>query len=312
MRRALARGHRLKRGAERSLFLLPAIVLLMIFIAYPIGATIVLSFVPRDQGADSDIAAQFPTLDNYEYVLTNRETLNTGNIPKGNFPLGTLIHNGLWIAIHLPLTLFIGLALALILRDVKGSSVVKGAVFLGMVTPMIVAGVILRYIYETNVGFVPAFFKLIGVDSLSHNWLTFPQTALFGLIFGSVWLWTGFSLIVYSAGLTTIPREYFEAAKIDGASAFRTFTRITFPLLRPITLVVVTMTILWELKIFDIVYAAVSITGGPGGAADVMAVQMFRYAFQASEFERAAVVASLLTMLTLLATVWLVRRLVRR
>lgn len=277
----------------------------MMFIAYPIGATIVLGFVQKDTG-------EFPTLENYEYVLTNRETVNTRNIPDGDFPMGTLIHNGLWIAIHLPLTLFIGLALALILRDVKGASVVKGAVFLGMVTPMIVGGVILRYIYEGNVGLVPAFFGLIGVESLSHGWLIFPQTALFGLIFGSVWMWTGFSLIVYSAGLTTIPKEYFEAARIDGASAFRIFTRITFPLLKPITLVVVTMSILWELKIFDIVFSAVSVTGGPGGAADVMAIQMYRYAFQGLQFERGAAVASLLTILTLLATVWLVRRLVRR
>jgi multiple sugar transport system permease protein len=234
MRKVFVRKHRLRQRAERSLFLLPAIVLLMIFIAYPIGATIFLSFVPREQGSGSDAAAQFPTLENYEYVLTNRETLNPGNIPAGDFPMGTLIHNGIWIGIHLPLTMFIGLGLALILRDVKGSSVVKGAVFLGMVTPMIVAGVILRYIYETNVGFVPAFFELIGIESLSHNWLTFPQTALFGLIFGSVWLWTGFSLIVYSAGLTTIPKEYFEAAKIDGASRWQTTQYLhRFPIILP-------------------------------------------------------------------------------
>src|SRR5256885_16649259 len=106
-----------------------------------------------------------------------------------------------------------------------------------------------------------------------------PTTLLFGLIFGSVWLWTGFSLIVYSAGLTTIPKDYWEAAQVDGTSTFRMFTRVTFPLLKPMTIVVITMTILWELKIFDLVIGATSPQGGVGGAADVLALQMYRYAF---------------------------------
>ena len=295
---------RVRRQAGRMMFLAPAAVFLIIFIAYPVVASLYLSFVSPETGAA-------PTLENYESVLGDRDTLNVEGFPRSP-PLGTLVHNAIWVAIHLPLTMFIGLGLALILREVKGASFVKGAIFIGMVTPMVVGGVILRYLYSGNVGLVPRFFEAIGVEGLSTTWLARPELVLFGLIFGSVWLWTGFSLIVYSAGLTTIPKEYFEAAKIDGASPFRMFARITFPLLRPITLVVVTMTILWELKIFDLVFVATGAGGGPGGAADVLALQMYRYAFRALDFERAAVVATLLTLLTLLATVWLVRRLAKR
>lgn len=286
------------------MFLAPAIVFLMIFVVYPVAATIYLSFVSEDTGA--------ATFENYETVLTHTDTLNLGRFPNRPPPWGTLVHNGIWIAIHLPLSMFTGLALALILRDFRGASIVKAMVFIGMVTPMIVGGVILKYLFEGNVGVIPAFFGAIGIESLNRNWITFPSTALFGLIFGSVWMWVGFSLIVFSAGLTTIPKEYWEAAKIDGASAFRTFVKVTFPLLRPMTLVVVTMTVLWELKIFDIVIAAAGTGGGVGGAVDVLALQMYRYAFIGLSFERAAVVATLLTLLTLLGTVWMLRKLVRR
>ncbi len=279
----------------------------MVFVAYPVFATIFLSFVPTPEST-----ATFPTGENYGAILTDPKTFNADRFPNNTPPWGTIIHNGLWIIIHLPLTLFIGLALALMLRDVRGGGWVKSVVFIGMVTPMIVGGVILRYLYEGDVGIVPAFFGLIGIEALNRNWMAYTPTVLFGMIFGSVWLWTGFAVIIYAAGLTTIPKEYFEAARIDGASPFRTFVRITFPLLRPMTLVIVTLTILWELKIFDIVFAVGGASGGFGGAADVLAVQMYREAFLNLEFEKAAVVASLMTILTLLTTVWMVRKLVRR
>ncbi len=315
------RGPRVRRKAGQLVFLAPAVVFLLMFIAFPVLATLFLSIgLQLDLGAvlsgnPADVLTGEITAEHYDFVLTNTDTFNVDGFPKWP-PLGTVVHNAIWIAIHLPLTMFTGLALALILRDVKGASVVKAAIFIGMVTPMIVGAIILRFLYTGGVGIVPAFFEAIGVEGLSGSWLSRPETVLFGLIFGSVWLWTGFSLIVYSAGLTTIPKDYFDAAKVDGASSFRVFTRIVFPLLKPITLVVVTMTVLWNLKIFDIVFAATNASGGVGQAADVLALQMFRYAFLTSNitlgFARGAAVAVLLTLLTLVATVWLVRRLSRR
>jgi multiple sugar transport system permease protein len=186
---------------------------------------------------------------------------------------------------------------------------VKSFIFLGMVTPMVVGGVIIRSLLEQGGGIVPSFFGLIGVKSLDVNWVVRNQLMLLGLIFGSVWLWTGFSLVVYSAGLTTIPKDYFEAARVDGASPGRIFFRIALPLLKPITLVVMVMTILYELKIFDVIYVAVG--SGGGGGADVLALQMYRYGFLVRDSGRAAVVASLLTIMTLLSTLVVLRRMVK-
>jgi multiple sugar transport system permease protein len=279
-----------------AFFVIPAFALVGIFVVYPVARTVVLSFL------DSD--GKFVGLQNYIKVLSSREIVNLEGLSRG-FPLGALVHNLLWIAIHLPLTLALGLVLAVLLRNVRGGAVIKSIIFLGMVMPMIVGGVMINFMFDRNLGIFNAFMKIFAIPA--RSWTAYPDTALLALIFGSVWLWVGFSTVLYSAGLETIPKDLYEAAQLDGASALKIFTKITIPMLRPITIVVVTMTLLWELKVFDIVYVATM--GGPGGASNVLALQMYLYAFRAMDFNRSAVVAVLLTMSTLLVSLPLLRTL---
>ena len=283
------------------LFLSPALILMLFLVVYPILQTVYLSFLSS--------SGEFAGLNNYSEILRDTDIVNVADFPKWP-PLGALVHNAIWILIHLPLSMFSGLALAIILRDVKGSSLVKSIIFIGMVTPLIVGGIILQYTFTERFGLVTAFFDLLGVEELGRTWTALPNTALFALIFGSVWLWTGFSMIIYSAGLATIPKEYYEAAKIDGAGPFKTFKRITFPLLRPLNITVITMTILYDLKIFDIVYVATF--GGPGKASTVLAFEMWLQGFRYFNPNGAAVIATLLTLLTLVVTIPMIRYMVRR
>src|SRR2546428_7980028 len=293
---------RARKAGLRVAFFAPALLLLVLFVGYPVLATIGVSFF--------DANGHFVGFANYGNVLGSPDTINLNGFPKPP-PYGRLIISGIWIAINLPLSVFLGMWLALVLQEVRGAVWVKTAIFIGMVTPLVIGGIMMLYVFDGAVGIVPRFFDSIGIHALGNGWLQRPTTLLFGLIFGSVWLWIGFSLIVYSAGLTTIPKEYWEAAQMDGASAWQTFRKVTWPLLRPTTLTVVTMTILWELKLFDIVFAATNPNGGVGGAADVLALQMFRYAFMADgNFNDAAVVATLLTGLTLLVSAWMFKRII--
>jgi multiple sugar transport system permease protein len=284
------------RAKYVAFFVVPAFALVGIFVVYPVARTVVLSFL------DSD--GKFVGLQNYIKVLSSREIINLEGLSRG-FPLGALVHNLLWIAIHLPLTLALGLVLAVLLRNVRGGAVIKSIIFLGMVMPMIVGGVMINFMFDRNLGIFNAFMEIFGIPA--RSWTAYPDTALLALIFGSVWLWVGFSTVLYSAGLETIPKDLYEAAQLDGASALKIFTKITIPMLRPITIVVVTMSLLWELKVFDIVYVATM--GGPGGASNVLALQMYLYAFRAMDFNRSAVVAVLLTMSTLLVSLPLLRTL---
>ena len=283
-------------------FLAPTILLLTLFVIFPVVNTIYISFLGEED--------EFVGLDNYEEVFSRRNFWNPQNLVEGKAPpYGALIHNGIWIVLHLPLSLFFGLALAILLRDVKGGAIIKSAVFLGMVIPMIVGGILLRFVYDDRAGILNGFLRIIGLGDLTRTWTAYPQTILLALILGTVWIWTGFSMIVYSAGLEGIPKELFEAAKIDGASRWRTFRRITVPMLRPATIIVITMTLLWELKIFDIVWVIQQ--GGPGGASMVMALMMFLEAFLNRSFGTAAAIATLLTVLTFGFAAYMVYRMVK-
>lgn len=283
-------------------FLAPTILLITLFVIFPVVNTVYISFLD-----DND---QFVGLDNYAEVFSRKYFWNPDNLLEGNPPpYGALIHNGIWIVLHLPLSLFFGLALAILLRDVKGGAIIKSAVFLGMVIPMIVGGILLRFIYDDNAGILNGFLRIVGLGDLTRTWTAYPQTILLALILGTVWIWTGFSMIVYSAGLEGIPKELFEASKIDGASRWRTFWRITVPMLRPATIIVITMTLLWELKIFDIVWVIQQ--GGPGGASMVMALQMFLEAFLNRSFGTASAIATMLTVLTFGFAAYMVYRMVK-
>ncbi len=277
------------RGRYVLFFLLPAVLMLVTFVVYPVVKTVAYSFLDQNN--------KFVGLKNYVQVILSREIVDPKGFSRG-FPLGALLHNLLWIGIHLPVTVGIGLLLAVLLRSVYGGTVLKAVIFLGMVMPMIVGGVMINFIFDRNLGIVNGVLNFLGLQT--KTWTAHPDSALLSLIFGSVWLWTGFSLVLYSAGLETIPKDIYEAAQLDGASSFTIFRKITVPLLKPITVVVATMTLLWELKVFDIVYVATM--GGPGGASNVLALQMYIYAFRAFDFNRAAVVAVLLTLSTLTAS----------
>jgi len=283
------------------LFLIPAFILLTIFVFYPIVDTVYMSFLAEGTG-------NFVGLENYNYVLFQKVNplINTPNILQGIFPMGALVHNLIWIGIHLPFTILLGLFLAVLLKDLRGGTIIKSIVFLGVVVPMVVGGVLFRYVFDKDAGVANAALRLIGLGGLVRDWTQFRDTALFSVILGSIWIWTGFAMIVYSAGLQGIPKDVYEAASIDGASRWKTFWRITVPMLRSTTLVVVTMSLLWELKIFDIVYVAT--LGGPGGASSVLAYDMYSEAFSAQNLGSGAAIAVLLTLMTFGVAAYLVNR----
>lgn len=278
-------------------FALPALLLIGLLIVLPALETIVLSVTAPEGG--------FAGLRHFAEVLADRETLNLHRFPGSSPPWGSLIHNAVWVLVHLPLTVGLGLLLAILMDGVRGSALLKAVIFLGMVMPMVVGGVLIRFLFDEHAGVVTALFRVLGLEGLARSWTAYPDTALLALILGSVWLWAGFAMVLYSAGLATIPRDYYEAAAVDGATAFQQFRHVTIPALRPVTAVIVAMTVLWELKIFDIVMTAT--LGGPGGSSMVLALQMYLYGFRELDPHKAAAVATLLSGFTLLVGLWFVR-----
>jgi len=276
-----------KNEYNKLFFFLPFFVFITAYLVYPLINTTALGFLSKE--------GEFIGLGNYIKILVkSNDLINFSGVIKG-FPMGALIHNLIWILIHLPLSIVLGLLFSVLLKDIKGGLLMKSVIFMGMIIPMIVAGVLTRFLFEANIGIIPNLFRIVGIESLNKSWLAHPDTALFSVIIVSLWVWAGFPMIVYSAGLANIPETYYEAARIEGASTSQIFFRITLPLLKPATIVVVVMTILHELKTFDLVYAATF--GGPGGASNVMPLQAWLYAFRASDFGRASATATLLTIM---------------
>lgn len=288
------------------LFLLPALILLILFVIGPTLFTLYMSFIDWTGKAEG-----FVGLKNYIEIFSRKSIINLEKPPLSPPPRGALIHNALWILIHVPLSTVLGLVLAVLLRNIKGGTIAKSMIFIGMVTPMVVGGIILRFIYDEHAGIVNAILRTVGLGWMARTWTAYPDTALLSLILGSVWIWTGFCMVVYSAGLETIPDELIEAAKVDGATSLQIFRHIIVPLLKPATIVVVTMSVLWVLKVFDIVY--VTTLGGPGGASTVLAFEMYMDAFFRipANYGTAAAIASLLTLITLGFAVYVIRLMVR-
>jgi len=280
-------------------FLVAPLVFLAVFTFYPLVASFVYSFYTGGGFG----------FDNYVKVLTDTNPLRALVLPtlSGTPPWGALVHNVVWIAIHVPVVAVLGLLLAFVLKYyVVGSNVVKGVVFLGMVMPPAVSGLIIRFMFDKDIGLVPKFFSALGVKELAVTWIAYPGLALYALILGSVWVWLGFSVTIFAAALEAVPKSHIEAARVFGASSWQIFRRVVVPEVRPAIIIVVVMTVLWDMKIFDVVFASTG--GGPGGATNVLALVMYNYFARLLDYYRSAAVAVILTLLVVPAIVVAIRR----
>ncbi|MFQ5951180.1 MAG: carbohydrate ABC transporter permease, partial [Candidatus Geothermarchaeales archaeon] len=279
------------------LFLLPALILLSIFSFYPLIQTVYISFFDFQRSITDVVNLQgdFVAFENYQKLFSATRFFNPGLSLLEGPPFGALIHNIIWVVIMVPLTMVLGLTLAILLRRMREGYIIRSMIFLGMVTPLIVGGLMLLFIYHKDAGVGNALLRLVGLGFLARSWTIFPDTALYALILGSVWIWTGFPMIIYSAGLEGIPDELHEAARIDGASGFQVVRYVTIPMLRPATITSLILTTLTAFKILDIVVAVRGFAGGPGDSTQVLALLMYAEGFQNFNYGGSAAISVFLT-----------------
>jgi alpha-glucoside transport system permease protein len=222
------------------LYISPAAFLLFFFLVYPSINTIYISFFDYN-------SEKFIGFKNYLYCFTN-ETM-----------LISFRNNALWIAFFVPLTVFLGLIIAILLDKVKYESIVKSLIFMPMAISFVGAGVIWKFVYAyrpvsaAQTGILNAIRSFFQLEPLP--WLIIrPWLNNFCLIMVGVWIWTGFCMVILSASYKGIPRELLEAARVDGATEFKIFWKIILPLMKPTLAVVATTMTINVLKVFDIVY----------------------------------------------------------
>ena len=191
-----------------------------------------------------------------------------------------LSHTVVFVAISVALELVIGLAIALVIDDerVPLSRVTRLLLLVPWGVPPVVNGLLWSFVFHAQYGYLNRALLALGVVREPVNWLGDPTLAMGAVIVAYVWRTTPFNVLLYHAGLRGIPRDYYEAASVDGASGWRGFWHITLPLLRPIIAVTLVLRTVFGFMVFDEIFAITQ--GGPGNATWVAAWYTYRTAFQ--------------------------------
>jgi ABC-type sugar transport system permease subunit len=265
--------------------ILPAVTVVIFAMLIPLGYGLVMSLF--DYKIGSETSATFVFLKNYLRFLQDPLAIKSLVI--------TLAFTGL----ALSLEVLAGVGMAVLLRSIPERwARILGALYaMPLLVSPIIVGLIWRYLYDPTFGVVYYVLSWFGLDSVFGG-LEKPGWALFSIAIADVWETTPFVLLVASAGLANIPKELYEAARIDGANAWHSLMRITLPLLKKVLLVVIIIRGTDAFRVFDIIYALTG--GGPGNSTLSLSIYAFQKGFDQYEMGYAMTI-SIITMVALVA-----------
>jgi len=297
-----AKGPGFKKSLPSYLGLAPFFALFIMFILVPMAQGIAASFT--DWSTRSRNALNFVGLDNYIYLLTS------GSSSSRRF-LASLKN----LLIYVPVTVAIGLTISLILALVvqqfqkRAYRFFRGAFFVPTVLPLFLCTGIWQWFMNSDVGIIASNLAKIGIGR-NIIWTQMPGYAIALCVIIDVWHAVGFNFVILSAGIQDIPKDYYDAAEIDGASTFQQMRSITLPLLEPILFFVITYAFISALQVYDIPWILTNDTnlnsvGGPGQVMLFPVMEMVRniYSGDASGLGRATAEGVMLMFLIMIVTV---------
>jgi len=271
-----------RKNWDAYLYVLPASLFVVAFFIYSVVFTLVVSFLQWD-GLK---APKWVGLYNYKIIFQDVTYVTS------------LINTLIWVVLSLIVPVGLGLLLSVWLQKLKGQILFKNIFYLPYAISLTVVGVIWVMLYsKTGINYL---LNEFGLKHLAKDWLNTPPYNTFAMIIAAVWQVTGTNMLLFLVGLSSLPKDPFEAAAIDGAGRFRIFFNITLPLLRPITIVVVGMTLVNSFKIFDVIW--VMTMGGPYRSSETFAVTMYRESFVLFNFGQGAAIAIVLTVASILVS----------
>lgn len=236
---------------------------------------------------------------------------NFARLATDNFFLAALWHTLIYATVALTFEFLLGLGLALLLdRPMRGRSLFRAALLIPMMLPPVVVGVVWRLMLNADFGAINGTLKSLGLNTDALTWTASPTLALVSVIAVDIWQWTPFMFLVLLAGLQAIPQEPYEAAVIDGSSAWQTFRYVTLPLLRPAILIALLLRTMDLLRVFDQIFILTE--GGPGFATETVSLYIYRNAFRFFDFGYAAAMSFVLLLLTNLISAGYIRLLQRQ
>jgi alpha-glucoside transport system permease protein len=282
------------------LYLLPALIVMTVFIVYPMINTIGLSFQNKDGTASAATTCQagkscWGIFENYHYALTSEFDFSSPAAFWKSFWRSSYGNNIKWIVFMTAGTVGIGLLFAVLSDRLRYERLAKAIIFMPMAVSFVGAGIIWKFVYDygtqqVQIGFLNAIITAFGGQPIA--WVSTQGINTFMLIIVGVWIWTGFCMTILAAALRSVPDEILEAAHVDGATEWETFWKITVPIIMPTILVVITTMVINVLKLFDIVYV---MTGGNFGT-DVIANRMYTEMYKNFNIGRGTALAVILVI----------------
>jgi len=291
-----ATGNNATKNIQKStairpwLFMGPAIILLTVYLVYPVINSIWLSF-------HGPSGKEFIGIDNYTWLFGDEKFLES------------FLNNMMWLIVVPAASTFFGLAAAALTDRISWGNIAKSLIFMPMAISFIGASIIWKFVYDyrgdstDQIGILNALMVHFGAEP--QAWIAMPFWNSFFLMVILIWIQTGFAMVILSAALRGIPEETIEAAILDGANPLQVFLKIKMPQMWGTVAVVWTTITILVLKVFDIVMA---MTNGQWGS-QVLANYMFDWMFRGHDFGRSATIALVIMVLVLPVMVWNVRNL---
>ena len=269
----VAQVHRRRFDPSGYLFLLPSLLAFCVFIAFPVAASFALAFSKWDILTPP----QFIGFQNFVYMFT------------GDQIFWQVLRNTIYYSVvQVPLNIIMALGLAVALNQkLRGAVIYRTLYFVPVVSSIIAVAIVWRWVYDGDWGILNWLLSYVGIPK--QNWLFDPALAMPSVIAMNVWKNMGYNMVLFLAGLQAIPEVYYEAARVDGARSWHLFRHITLPLLSPVMLFVLVISVINSFQVFGAIY--IMTRGGPLDATNVLVYHLYFKAFQELQMGYAASLA---------------------
>jgi multiple sugar transport system permease protein len=275
------------------IFLLPTMLFVIIFIAFPVLFSGYLSFTEFNYASDS--APTFVGLQGYKDMVMNDGFFHTALFNQIRFAV-----------VYFLIAFLVSLILAIFVNELeRGVQVFQVIFYMPMIVPMSLVGITFAWILSPDLGIFNHILRTLGLGHITHDWYGEPSTALNSLVLARTWKMIGFTLIIFLAGLQGISKSLKESARVDGANFFQEIVFIVLPNLKPYMLIGGIWILINSLKVF--VLPQVITGGGPGSATMTLYLYSWKLAFERLEMGEASQVAYLTAIIILVMT-WVLNR----
>jgi multiple sugar transport system permease protein len=266
----------------------PTIIGLFILNIIPIFQTIYLSFFKSGAFGKGNI---FIGLENYKVMFQDEQTWDAVR--------NTLVYTCLVV----PATIVIALLIAVVLNDkVKGKGVFRTIYFIPMIAAPAAVTMVWRWLYNYNFGFINHMLNIFGLDSV--KWTENPEIALYSIAVIGIWSSIGYSMVILLAGLQEIPRDFYEASNIDGATPVKQFFSITLPLISPTLFFVSVTSVITSMQVFDVIYMMVDVANPAYGDTVSLVYLFYNNAFKYSNKGYGSAIVVLLLAIIMIITIF--------